>query len=88
MKYTYFNMTDSAWSTVTKLGTDIYWKGINTAFMNQQITADKQFVTAINMPDIIGVGTRLELSILRSAGFIREVINQYSSYYYTISHLR
>jgi RHS repeat-associated protein len=78
MNYTYFNMSESAWNTISKLPSH-YWQGINKAFVNQQISSGKLFISALQNPRYLGEGFKLELSILRSAGYIEQVINKFSS---------
>ena len=79
MDYTYLNMPEKAWDILGGKLPDIFWKGINTAFMNQQIAAGKTFFSAISNLRFLGEGFKLEVSILKTAGFIEQIINKYSS---------
>ena len=79
MGYTDLNMPEKAWDILGGKLPDIFWKGINTAFMNQQIAAGKTFVSAISNPRFLGEGLKLEVSILKTAGYIEQIINKYSS---------
>jgi hypothetical protein len=76
MNYTFFDMPGKAWETLKGMP-DIFWKGINTAYMNQQIAAGKEFVTAISDPLRIGQGTLLELNILRNSGYIEKFLSPF-----------
>ena len=79
MNYTTFDMTQNTWNALKGMP-DIYWKGINTAFLNQQIAAGKEFVTAIGNPELIGKGLQLEIQLLRQTPeYFERFINPYSS---------
>ena len=76
MDYTFFDMPGKVWEILRGFP-DIYWKGINTAYVNQQIAAGKEFVTAISDPLRIGQGTLLELNILRNSGYIENFLSPF-----------
>ena len=79
MNYTYLDMPTGAWNTLSRGMPSHFWKGINTAFMNQQIGANKVFVTAVSNPAKLGPGFTLELDLLQVASHYYEtVVSKYS----------
>lgn len=74
MNYTYFNMSTRAWDTLGDPELpNIFWKGVNAAYMNQQMALSKEFVTAIFNPLKPGPGISLELDILRNSPGYMEI---------------
>ena len=83
MNYTFFDMPATAWDILSNPNLPThFWKGINTAFMNQQIAAGKGFVTVLTNPGMIGKGLEMELTLLRQSGYVEKVINSFTSYFY------
>ncbi|NLW92599.1 MAG: hypothetical protein GXY34_13500, partial [Syntrophomonadaceae bacterium] len=76
MNWTYFSTSTRAWKVFQNLPSHIF-DGVNTAFMQQQMSQGKEFVSSIS--DFPGRGYLMEKSLLHLWGYIENVVVKQST---------
>ncbi len=76
MDWTYFSTTPNAWNTFQRLPTHLF-DGVNTAFIQQQMFQQKEFVSSIATRP--GPGFLLEKRLLLLHGYLEHIVNSNSS---------